>query len=110
MQSGWMESKGVEGDVLLAAHVTYFVPQIEPFIDKLENSCRRRIIIDVLTVPPPNPSTAFFGLVYGEELAPVPGREALLAVSGEMSVTREVIAIGAATASRPLPAPRQAAS
>ncbi len=109
MQSGWMESKRVEGDVMLAAHVTYFVPQIEPFIDKLENSCRRRIIIDVLTVPPPNQSTAFFGLVYGEELAPVPGPEELLAVFGEMSITPEVIEIGAATARRPLPETREEA-
>src|SRR5207244_1815566 len=59
--------------------------------------------------PPPNQSTAFFGLVYGEELAPVPGPEELLAVFGEMSITPEVIEIGAATARRPLPETREEA-
>jgi hypothetical protein len=108
-QDDWMEAEGVEGDVLLAAHVTYFVPQIEPFIEKLLSSFRRRIIIDVLTVPPPNQSAAFFRLVYGEQQALVPGPEELLAVLGEMSITPEVIEIGAATARRPLPETREEA-
>ncbi len=106
VHSGWMEGEGVEGDVLLAAHVTYFVPQIEPFIEKLENACRRRVIFDVLTVPPPNQSTGFFRLVCGEEQALVPGPEELLAVLDEMGIAPEVIEIGPANARRPLPKTR----
>ena len=109
VQSGWMETEGVEGDVLLAAHVTYFVPQIEPFIEKLENACRRRIIIDVLTVPPPNQSTEFFRLVYGEEQTLVPGPDELLPVLEEMGIAPEVVEIGSATARRPLPQTREEA-
>jgi hypothetical protein len=109
IQSGWMEAEGVEGDVLLAAHVTYFVPEIEPFIEKLQSACQRRLIIDVLTVPPPNQSTEFFRLVYSEEQALVPGPEELLAVLEEMGVRAEVIKIGSAGARRPLPQTREEA-
>jgi len=110
IQSGWMEAEGVEGDVLLAAHVTYFVPQIAPFIEKLENSCQRRVIIDVLTVPPPNQSPQFFRLVYGREQALVPGPDELLAVLEDMGIARDVIEIGAASARRPLPETREEAT
>jgi len=103
IQGGWMEAEGVEADVLLAAHVTYFVPQIEPFIDKLEAACRRRVIIDVLTVPPPNQSPQFFHLVYCEDQGLVPGQHELLAVLEEMGLTPDVIDVGGATARRPLP-------
>jgi hypothetical protein len=104
IQRNWIDSEGVVGDVLLAAHVTYFVPQIEPFIEKMESACRRRIIIDVLTVPPPNQSADFFRLLYGEEQSLVPGPDQLLAVLEEMGIRPDVIEIGAATARRPLPA------
>ena len=107
IQSGWMEAEGVEGDALLAAHVTYFVPQIAPFIEKLESSCRRRIIIDVLTVPPPNQSPQFFQLLFGEDQALVPGPHELLSALEEMDHTPDVIDIGVATARRPLPRTRE---
>jgi hypothetical protein len=103
IQSGWMESDGIEGDVLLAAHVAYFVPEIQPFIEKLERAARRRVIIDELTIPPPNQSAGFFRLVYGEDELFVPGPDELLPVLEELGIRAEVIEIGAATARRPLP-------
>jgi len=102
IQSGWMEAEGVEGEVLLAAHVAYFVPQIQPFIEKLESAARRRVIIDELTVPPPNQSAGFFRLVYGEDEIFVPGPDELLPVLEEMGIVPEVIDIGLASARRPL--------
>jgi len=109
IQSGWMEAEGIDGDVLLAAHVTYFVSEIAPFIKKLERACRRRIIIDVLSVPPPNQSPQFFRLVYGEEQALVPGPDELLPVLDEMGIAPDVIEISAASARRPLPETREEA-
>ena len=109
IQSGWMESAGVEGDVLLAAHVAYFVPQIQPFIEKLERSARRRVIIDELTIPPPNQTAGFFHLVYDEDELFVPGPDELLPVLEEMGISPEVIAIGPASARRPLPKTREEA-
>jgi SAM-dependent methyltransferase len=109
IESGWMEADDIEGDVLLAAHVAYFVPQIQPFIEKLERSARRRIIIDELTVPPPNQSAGFFRLVYGEDELFVPGPDELLPVVEEMGIDAEVIEIGSAWARRPLPKTREEA-
>jgi SAM-dependent methyltransferase len=109
VESGWMEAEGVEGDVLLAAHVAYFVPQIQPFIEKLERGARRRVIIDELTVPPPNQSAGFFRLVYGEDELFVPGPDELLPVLEEMGIIPEVIEIGSAWSRRPLPKTREEA-
>jgi SAM-dependent methyltransferase len=109
IESGWMEADDIEGDVLLAAHVAYFVAQIQPFIEKLERSARRRIIIDELTVPPPNQSAGFFRLVYGEDELFVPGPDELLPVVEEMGIDAEVIEIGSAWARRPLPKTREEA-
>jgi hypothetical protein len=107
IQSGWLEAEGVEGDVLLAAHVAYFVPQIVPFIEKLERAARRRVIIDELTIPPPNQSVGFFQLVYGEDELFVPGPNELLAVLEEMEIQVEIIDIGSAWSRRPLPKTRE---
>ncbi len=109
VQSGWMEADGVEGDILLAAHVAYFVPQIAPFIEKLESAAWRRVIIDELTVPPPNQSASFFRMLYGEEELLVPGPAELLPVLEEMGIAAEVIDIGLASARRPLAQTREEA-
>ena len=109
VQRGWLEAEGVEGDLLLAAHVTYFVPEIAPFVEKLDRSARRRVVIAVLTPPPPNQLAPFFELVYGEEQAPAPGPDELLAVLREMGIEPEVVDIGPAAARRPLAQTREEA-
>jgi ubiquinone/menaquinone biosynthesis C-methylase UbiE len=108
IEADWLEAD-VSGDVLLAAHVTYFVPQIVPFVEKLSSAARRRAIIAVLTVPPPNQHAPFFELVYGEERALVPGPDHLVAVLHELRITPEVIDTGPASARRPLAQTREAA-
>ncbi len=109
VESGWMDADGIEGDVLLAAHVAYFVAEIQPFIEKLERAARRRVIIDELTVPPPNQSAGCFRLVYGEDELFVPGPAELLPVLEEMGIAAEVIDIGSAANRRPLPKTREEA-
>ncbi len=51
IQSDWLGADGVQGDVTLAANVTYFVGDIESFIRNLEIASRRRVIINVNSVP-----------------------------------------------------------
>jgi hypothetical protein len=101
LESGWLEAEAVEGDVLLVGHVTYFVPQIAPFLEKLNQAARRRVIVDVLTVPPPNQWAAAFRLLYGEDLLPVPGPNELRAVLDEMGISYQVVDIGPGAARRP---------
>ena len=93
IQSDWLEFDGVQGDVTLASHVTYFVGDIERFIRKLDSATRRRVIISVSSVPPPNHFAKAFHLVYGEELEPAPGHTDLLPVLWEMGILPDVVVL-----------------
>jgi SAM-dependent methyltransferase len=106
VQSGWLEAEGIEGDMALVAHVTYFVPKIVPFIEKLNSATRRRVIVAMRTVPPPNQVAPLFRFVHNEELAPVPGPKELLAVLEEMGIRAETIDIGPAAAPSTAPVAR----
>lgn len=87
---GWLEAEGVEGDVLLAFNVTYFIPDIVPFISKLAAAARRRVIIGVWSVPPPNADAPLFRLVHGEDQLPLPGHRELLPVLWEMGILPDI--------------------
>ena len=98
VQASWNNAVGIEGDVALVAHVTYFVREIVPFIEKLQPAVRRRVLVGMRSVPPPNQIAGFFRLAHGEELAPGPGHEVLMAVLQEMGVAAELVDVGPATA------------
>lgn len=106
---GFPETAGIEGDVALVAHVTYFVTAIGPFIERLNEVARRRVVIGARSIPPPNQVAPFFKLVRGEDLAPVPGPKELLAVLAEMRINPEVIDNGIAPppATAPVAATRE---
>ena len=88
--SDWLAAQAVEGDVSLVANVTYFVPDIVPFIQKLVAATRRRVCIMVAAEPPPNGGADFFEAVHGEPLALLPGHRDLLPVLWEMGILPEV--------------------
>jgi len=104
VEGDWLEVEGIEGDILLAAHVTYFAPRILPFIEKLDSAAKRRVIVNVLTVPPPNQMADFFRAVYGRERALVPNSDELMAVLEEKGIAAEVVDLGPSSGRRP-PAP-----
>ncbi len=99
VQAGWLDAEGIEGDMALVAHVTYFVPEIVPFIEKLQASIRCRVVVCVRSVPPPNQIAGAFALAHGEELARVPGHNELMAVLDEMDLPAELVDLGPAAAS-----------
>jgi hypothetical protein len=90
LKSNWLAADGIRGDVTLAANVTYFVRDIVPFMRKLAAAARRRVIVLVWSEPPPNQSRGLFRLVYGEDLALLPGHRALLPVLWEMGILPDV--------------------
>jgi hypothetical protein len=96
LHSGWLEADGIEGDVALVAHVTYFVPQIALFIEKLTRAARRRVIVAARSTPPPNQFAPFFRLVHGEQMALVPGPQELQGVLDELGLAAETIDLGPA--------------
>ena len=93
VQADWMDARDVTGDVVFSADVTYFVGNIVPFIEKLEAAARRRVMITLWSVSPPNSETTLFELLYGEPMAPVPGFRELLAVLWDMSILPGVLAL-----------------
>jgi hypothetical protein len=93
---GWPETTGIEGDVALVTHVTYFVTTIGPFIERLNEAIRHRVLVGMRSIPPPNQIAPFVKLVRGEDLAPVPGPDEFLAVLAEMGIRPEKIDSGVA--------------
>lgn len=95
IMDAWPPENEIEGDVSLVANVTYFIEEIVPFIEKLVSASRRRVIIAVSTVPPPNQGADLFRILNSEELAPVPTHRELLGVLWEMDILPDVRVLGA---------------
>lgn len=81
---------GIEGDVVMVANVTYFVRDIVPFVTALAAAARKRVIISVWSVPPPNDGARLFELVHGEPHAPAPGHRDLLPVLWDLGWLPEI--------------------
>ena len=90
IQSDWLEAEGVQGDVAISVHVVYFIRDIVPFIRKLNDSARRRVVISIRSQPPPNRFAEHFRLVYGEPMELLPSYRELLPVLWEMGILPEV--------------------
>jgi SAM-dependent methyltransferase len=89
VQTGW-PAAGISGDVSLVFNVTYFVREIVPFVESLLAASRRRVIIGVWSVPPPNGTAGLFEAAFGEPQEPVPNHEDLVPVLWEMGILPDV--------------------
>ena len=97
VEADWLAAPAdVIGDVTLVAHVTYFVPAIRPFVEKLIAQTRRRVIIAIGSVPPPNQGADLYEMVEGEPLARVPDQRVLLPVLWDLGILPEVQIAGSA--------------
>jgi hypothetical protein len=94
----WLAADGVVGDVSLVIHVTYFVPQIVPFIEKLVSGSRERVIIGTCVTPPPNQNANMYEVINGEPMALVPDYRVLLPVLWDMGIVPDVRLLEAAEA------------
>ena len=90
LQTDWNDAKGIRGDLVVTADVTYFIREIKSFIRKMAATASRRVIIAVWSIPPPNRSSRLFQLVHGEEQKPSPGHRELLAVLWGMGILPDV--------------------
>lgn len=90
VQGDWLATGGIEGDVSLVAHVTYFVRDIVPFLQKLAGATRRRVLLLLTSVPTPNQTASIFRLVHGEDQALLPGHRELLAVLWDMGLLPDI--------------------
>ncbi|MBA4181878.1 MAG: hypothetical protein C0506_14905 [Anaerolinea sp.] len=91
IDGGWPSAAaGLSADVVMLANVTYFVRDIVPFVEALNATARRLVIIAVWSVPPPNHHTALFELLHGEPQARVPTHRELLPVLWDMGLLPDV--------------------
>jgi hypothetical protein len=86
----WLSAGNVTGDVSLVCHVTYFVRDIVPFLEKLHRATRRRVMIVVSSTPPPNQGSEVFHVIHGDQQALAPGHEDLLPVLWQMDILPDV--------------------
>ncbi len=92
--SDWLDSEPMPCDLAITRNVTYFVGQIVPFVEKMASAARRRVMIVVQSVPPPNQTSPLFRLVYSEQQILVPGHRELLPVLWEMDILPDVYVMG----------------
>ena len=86
VDADWLDTVGVQGDLVFTADVTYFVRDIVAFIEKLEAAARRRVVIAIWSEPPPNLGATRFRMAYGEDQVPLPGHNQLLQVLWELNI------------------------
>ena len=93
IQANWMEVDEVAGDVVFSADVTYFVRDIVTFVEKLQAAARRRVMITLWSVSPPNSEAVLYELFYGEPMAPVPGFRELLTALWDMGILPDLVVL-----------------
>lgn len=91
LAEGWPSAAATaSGDVALVANVTYFVRDIVPFLEALVRATRKRVIISVWSVPPPNHAATLFALLHGEPQERVPTHRELLPVLWDLGILPDV--------------------
>jgi hypothetical protein len=91
IEGGWpAAATGLSADVVMLANVTYFVREIVLFVEALNSAARRRVIIGVWSVPPPNQHAQLFELLHGEPMARVPTHRELLPVLWDVGLLPDV--------------------
>jgi len=94
IESDWDTVEPPPGTLALVNHVTYLTRDIVPFIEKLERSGKRRVILTVHAPPPTGRQHRLFELVHGEPEALAPGHEALMAVLWEQGILPDLKMLG----------------
>jgi SAM-dependent methyltransferase len=92
----WEDAEVAPAALVFAAHVTYGIQAIEPFLRKLDASARRHAALVTMTDPPQTPLAPFWRWVHGEERLRLPCRDELLAVLRELGAEPVVVRLGPA--------------
>lgn len=105
IERDWLALDPLPGTLVLANHVAYLTRDIAPFIEKLDRSCRRRILVTVNNPPPPSWQRVLFRLVHGEEEVVVPGHAELVNVLWELDILPDIRVLPFPSTGPVIPAP-----
>jgi SAM-dependent methyltransferase len=92
----WEDAEVAPAALVFAAHVTYGIQAIEPFLRKLDATARRCAALVAVTDPPQTPLAPFWRWVHGEERLRLPCRDELVVVLRELGVEPTIVPIGPA--------------
>jgi hypothetical protein len=90
----WEEAAVEPAELVFAAHVTYGVRPIEPFLRKLDRTATRSAVLIVMRDPPQAPLAPFWLAVHGEARLRLPCRDEVVAALGDLGVVPEVRSLG----------------
>jgi len=90
IEGEWPAVDAPAGSVALVNHVTYMTREIVPFIEKLEQAGRRRVLITVNSEPGPSIQRVLFQLVHGEAEEVVPGHIELINAIWELGILPDI--------------------
>jgi hypothetical protein len=90
IEGEWPDADTAAGSVALVNHVTYMTREIVPFIKKLEQAGRRRVLITVNSVPGPSFQRVLYQLAHGEAEEVVPGHVELTNVIWELGILPDI--------------------
>jgi SAM-dependent methyltransferase len=89
VEADWLAAEE-RGDVAIVAHVTYFVREIVPFVEKLTTVARKRVAIVIHSVAPPGLHDDVFRILCDESVEAGPGHRELLPVLWDLGLLPEV--------------------
>ena len=90
----WEEARVEPAPLVFAAHVTYGVRPIEPFLRKLDATATRHAALVVMRDPPQSPIASFWQAVHGEARLRLPCRDELLAALAELAIVPDTTGLG----------------
>jgi 2-polyprenyl-3-methyl-5-hydroxy-6-metoxy-1,4-benzoquinol methylase len=92
--ASWDEADVEPAEVVFAAHVTYGVRSIEPFVRKLDRLAARRAALVVMQDPPQGPLAPFWLAVHGQTRLRLPCRDELIDALRELGIDPAASSIG----------------
>jgi hypothetical protein len=85
----WEDAEASPVELVFAAHVTYGVQRIGPFLRKMDRLATRLAALVAFANPPQHFAAPFWRAVYGEERLRLPCRDELVDVLTEMGASPE---------------------
>lgn len=90
VQERWEEAEVPSGDVVLCSWALHHVVEAAPFVRKLEESARDRVVILEMMATPVSQMAPFYERVHGKSLTPLPGVQDLLNLLWAMDIFPDV--------------------
>ena len=86
----WEEAQVEPADIVLCSHVMYTVADVIPFVRKLEEHARQRVVVVLFADPPIASARPFWEHVYQEERLQLPGLPYFVRVLWEEGIYPDV--------------------